>query len=378
MLPRPLFSEEHDIFRESVRRFIEKEIEPYHDQWEKDGIVSREVWLKAGEAGLLGCSVPEEYGGAGGDFLHTVVVGEEMARAEATGPAFHLHSEIVMPYIFHYGTEEQKREWLPRMVRGEVIGAIAMTEPHAGSDLQAIRTTALKDGNEWLINGQKVFITNGTISDLIVVACKTDPTAGAKGTSLVLVEGDREGFERGRNLDKLGWKAQDTSELFFNDVRVPMTNLLGEKGRGFIQLVQQLPQERLLVALRAVATMEAALERTVDYVKERKAFGKTIMDFQNTKFKLAEVKTQVTVARVFVDRFIEMHLEADLTADDAAMAKLHCTELQSKVLDECLQLFGGYGYMWEFPIARAYAGSRVMRIAGGSSEVMKEIISRTL
>jgi len=373
-----MFSEDHNIFRESVRRFIAKEIEPFHDQWEKDGIVSRDVWLAAGEAGLLGCSIPEEYGGAGGDFLHTVVVGEELCRAEATGPAFHLHSEIVMPYILHYGTEEQKREWLPKMVTGEVIGAIAMTEPHAGSDLQAIKTTALKDGDDYVINGQKVFITNGTISDLVIVACKTDPTKGAKGTSLILVERGREGFERGQNLDKLGWKAQDTSELFFNDVRVPQSNLLGEENKGFLQLVQQLPQERLLVALRATATMEVALEQTVAYVKDRQAFGKTIMDFQNTKFKLAEVKTQVTVARVFVDRFIEMHLEADLTADDAAMAKLHTTEMQTKVLDECLQLYGGYGFMWEYQIARAYAGSRVMRIAGGSSEVMKEIISRTL
>ncbi len=378
MLPRPIFSEDHEIFRSTVRRFIEAEITPYHDQWEKDGIVSREVWLKAGEAGLLGCSIPEEYGGAGGDFLDTVVVGEEMARAEATGPAFHLHSEIVIPYILHYGSDEQKEAWLPPMIRGEVIGAIAMTEPGAGSDLQAIRSTAVLDGNEYVLNGQKVFITNGQLADLVIVACKTDPEKGAKGMSLILCERGREGFERGQNLDKLGWKAQDTSELFFNDVRLPTSNLLGAEGKGFVQLVQQLPQERLLVALRATATMEAALERTVDYVKERHAFGKPIMAFQNTKFKLAEVKTQVTVARVFIDRFIEMHLAGELSADDAAMAKLHTTELQSKVLDECLQLFGGYGYMWEFPIARAYAGSRVMRIAGGSSEIMKEIIARTL
>ncbi|MBT6138501.1 MAG: acyl-CoA dehydrogenase [Rhodospirillaceae bacterium] len=378
MFQRTLFSEEHEIFRESVRRFVEKEVTPYHDQWERDGVVSREVWRAAGEAGLLCVEVPEEYGGPGGDFLYSTIVAEEMVKASASGPVFHLHSDIVAPYVLHYGSEEQKREWLPKMVSGEVITAVGMTEPAAGSDLQGMKTKAERDGNHFVINGQKVFISNGQLCDLLVLACKTDPSLGAKGISLILVEGDREGFSRGRNLEKIGFKAQDTSELFFEDVRVPITNLLGEEGRGFIQLIEQLPQERLSVASRAAQVMESALEWTVDYVKQREAFGRRIADFQNTRFKLADVKMQVMVTRNFIDRCIIEHMKGGLSAEDAAVAKLHATETVGRVLDECLQLHGGYGYMWEFPIARAWADARMSRIAGGSSEVMREIIGRDL
>ena len=378
MIERTIFNEEHGLFRDSVKRFIEKEIAPHHAQWEKDGQVSREVWLAAGERGFLGCSVPEEYGGPGADFLYTTVLLEEMAGAGYTGPGFHLHSEIVIPYILQYGTEEQKKTWLPKMVTGECIGAIAMTEPGAGSDLQGIKTQAVRDGNELVANGQKVFITNGQMADLVIVACKTDPTLGAKGISLVVVERGREGFERGRNLEKIGWHAQDTSELFFDHVRVPPENLLGAEGRGFIQLVEQLPQERLIVAIRCCAITESALDWTVEYTNERQAFGRTIADFQNTRFKLAEIKSDALMLRVFVDKCIELLMRGELSAEDAAVAKLRASEIMSNALDECLQLFGGYGYMWEYPIARAWADNRFARIAGGSSEIMKEIIGRDL
>ena len=378
MIPRTLFDEEHDIFRKSVRRFVEDEVVPHHAAWEDAGMVSREVWLKAGEQGLLCPTVPEQYGGPGADFRYSTVVVEELARVGATGPAFHLHSDIVAPYIVQYGSEEQKQEWLPRMVRGEVIGAIAMSEPGAGSDLQNIQTRAVRDGNHFVINGQKIFITNGQLADLVILVTKPDPALGAKGVSLVLVERERDGFERGRNLEKVGYKAQDTSELFFQDVRVPITNLLGEEGKGFVQLMQQLPQERLLVAMRSASALEAALDWTVDYTKQREAFGRPIAAFQNTRFKLAEIKTQAVVTRAFVDRCIDIHLNGELDATDAAMAKLHTTELLMRALDECLQLHGGYGYMWEFPIARAWADNRMSRIAGGTSEVMKEIIGRSL
>ena len=380
MIPRTLFSEEHEIFRASARRFVEREVEPHHAQWEKDGAVSRELWLKAGEAGLLCPSVPEEYGGAGGDFLMTVIVAEELARAGATGPGFALHSEIVAPYILHYGSEDQKRDWLPKMATGEVIGAIAMTEPAAGSDLQRIRTTAKMDGNHYVLNGQKVFITNGYTADLVITAAKTDPDEGAKGISLILVPGATEGFERGRNLEKIGWHAQDTAELFYADAKVPATNLLGhDEGRGFIQLVQQLPQERLLSALRSTAVIEAALDWTVQYTSERNAFGRPVIGFQNTRFTLAEVKAKAVMMRTFIDRCIALHIDGGgLTADDAAIAKLMSTETMCEVLDDCLQLHGGMGYMWETPIARAWADNRMARIAGGTSEIMKEIIGRTL
>ena len=378
MIPRTLFSEEHDMFRDAVQRFIEKEITPYHAQWEKDGQVSREVWLAAGAQGYLCCSVPEEYGGTGADFLYSTILLEEMSYANVTGPGFHLHSEIVAPYIMHYGTEEQKKAWLPKMARGECIGAIAMTEPGAGSDLQGIKTQAVREGDELVVNGQKVFITNGQLSDLVIVACKTDPKEGAKGISLVVVERGAEGFERGRNLEKIGWHAQDTSELFFDHVRVPASNLLGQEGQGFVHLVEQLPQERLIVAIRSTAVAEAALEWTVEYTNERKAFGKPIAGFQNTRFKLAEIRAQLVTLRVYVDKCIELLMAGELDAVDAAVAKLQSTEILCQSLDDCLQMFGGYGYMWESPIARAWADNRYARIAGGSTEIMKEIIGRSL
>ena len=378
MFPRKFFSEDHEIFRGATRRFIENEIVPNHAEWEQQGIVSRELWNAAGENGLLCCTVPEEYGGPGGDFLHSVVVNEELAKVGATGPAFPLHSDIIVPYILAYGSEDQKRNWLPKVVSGETVMAIGMTEPIAGSDLQGIQTKAERDGNHFVLNGQKVWISNGQIADLYIIACKTDPKEGAKGISLILVEGDREGFKRGKNLEKIGYKAQDTSELFFEDVRVPITNLLGQEGRGFAQLMQQLPQERLVVAIRCATALEAALDETIRYTKERKAFGRSISDFQNTRFKLAEVKTLAMVTRAFTDQCIQLHLEGKLTAEDAAAAKLQTTEALNKGVDECLQLHGGYGYSWEYPIARAWADARMSRIAGGSSEIMKEIISRNM
>ena len=378
MFPRKFFSEDHEIFRDATRRFIENEIVPNHAEWEQQGIVSRELWNAAGENGLLCCTVPEEYGGPGGDFLHSVVVNEELAKVGATGPAFPLHSDIIVPYILAYGSEDQKRNWLPKVVSGEAVMAIGMTEPIAGSDLQGIQTKAERDGNHFVLNGQKVWISNGQIADLYIIACKTDPKEGAKGISLILVEGDREGFKRGKNLEKIGYKAQDTSELFFEDVRVPITNLLGQEGRGFAQLMQQLPQERLVVAIRCATALEAALDETIRYTKERKAFGRSISDFQNTRFKLAEVKTLAMVTRAFTDQCIQLHLEGKLTAEDAAAAKLQTTEALNKGVDECLQLHGGYGYSWEYPIARAWADARMSRIAGGSSEIMKEIISRNM
>ncbi|MED5226267.1 MAG: acyl-CoA dehydrogenase family protein [Pseudomonadota bacterium] len=378
MFTRKFFSEEHEIFRNATRRFIENEIVPNHADWEKQGIVSKELWTAAGENGLLCCTVPEEYGGPGGDFLHSVVVNEELAKVGATGPAFPLHSDIIVPYLLAYGSEDQKRNWLPKVVSGETIMAIGMTEPIAGSDLQGIQTKAERDGNHFVLNGQKVWISNGQIADLYIIACKTDPKEGAKGISLILVEGDRDGFKRGKNLEKIGYKAQDTSELFFEDVRVPITNLLGQEGRGFAQLMQQLPQERLVVAIRCATALEAALDDTIKYTKERKAFGRSISDFQNTRFKLAEVKTLAMVTRAFTDQCIQLHLEGKLNAEDAAAAKLQTTEALNKGVDECLQLHGGYGYSWEFPIARAWADARMSRIAGGSSEIMKEIISRNM
>ena len=377
-IERTLFNGDHEIFRGTVRRFVDNEIAPFHAEWEKDGKISREAWTKAGKLGLLCASVPEEYGGGGVDRTFSIILMEELARAGASGPGFGLHSEIVAPYINRYGSPEQKEKYLPKMAKGEIIGAIAMTEPGAGSDLQAVRTTAIKDGNELVINGSKTFVTNGAMADVVIVVCKTDPEAGARGTSLVLVEADTEGFRKGRNLEKIGMKAQDTSELFFNEARVPMTNMLGEEGKGFVYLMQELAWERLQVAVSAVASMEAALEWTIDYAKERMAFGEPIINLQNTQFKLAEAKTEVTVARTFVDKLISLMLEDKLDAETAAMAKWWTSDLQNKVIDECLQLHGGYGYMWEFPIARAWADARVQRIYAGSNEIMKVIIGRGL
>ncbi|MFP6782148.1 MAG: acyl-CoA dehydrogenase family protein [Gammaproteobacteria bacterium] len=378
MIPRTIFDDGHESFRETVRRFIAKEVEPYYSQWEKDGVVSREVWLAAGEAGILCTWVPEEYGGAGADFLYSAIVVEEMGRSGYAGVAFHLHSDIVAPYILAYGTDAQKHQWLPKLVSGEVISAIAMSEPAAGSDLQGMRTHAKRDGDEYVINGQKIFISNGQLSDLIIVACKTDPSAAGRGISQVLVERDTPGFVRGRNLEKIGYHAQDTSELFFDDCRVPIENLLGEEGKGFLQMVQQLAQERLVVALRSAAILESAVEWTTQYVNDREAFGRTLANFQNTRFKLAEMKTKAVVTRSFIDACLTQHMTVGLDANDAAMAKLHSTEVMCEVLDDCVQLHGGYGYMWEFPIARAWADNRMSRIAGGSSEIMKEIIGRTM
>ena len=378
MIPRTLFAAEHDLFRDTVRRFIAKEVTPFHAEWEKNGVVPRSLWHKAGAAGLLCCDVPERYGGMGADFLYSTILIEEMARVGATGPTFYLQSDIIAPYFVEFGTEEQKQRWLPKMASGEVVAAIGMSEPSGGSDLQGMRTSALRDGDEYVINGQKVFITNGHTADLLVLACKTDPKAGGKGVSLVLVETDRPGFQRGRRLEKIGCKAQDTAELFFADLRVPVSNLLGQEGRGFYHLMTQLAQERLVQAIRAVASAEAALEWTVDYAVERQMFGHALADFQNTQFKLAEMRAEILGQRVFVDRCVELHLTKKLDPVDAAIAKLLTTELQGKVMDQCLQLFGGWGYMSEYPIARAFVDARMTRIGGGSIEVMKQIIGRDL
>ena len=378
MTATPLFKEEHELLRATVRRFVAQEIAPHHARWEKQGVVDREVWRKAGDAGLLLTNIPEEYGGGGGDFLTSVILIEEMMRHVYSGPGFRLHSDIVAPYLVNHASEDLKRAWLPRMAKGEIIGALAMTEPEAGSDVQNIRTTAIRDGNHYVVNGQKTFITNGQLADIILVACKTDPAAGAKGVSLILVEADRDGFSRGRNLEKIGLKAQDTSELFFDNVRVPCTNIVGEEGRGFAQMMRELPRERLLVSISAVAVMEAAFEWTLAYTRERKAFGRSIAEFQNSRFKLAEIKTEITVARVFLNDCLARHLRGELDVPTAAMAKWWLTELQGRIVDTCLQLHGGYGYMWEYPIARAYADSRVQRIYAGTTEIMKEIVARAL
>ncbi|MBI6551949.1 acyl-CoA dehydrogenase family protein [Pseudomonas sp. LY-1] len=378
MIPRTLFSPEHELFRQSVRIFLEKDAAPFHAQWEKQGYIDRALWNKAGEAGMLCSHLPEEYGGLGADFLYSAVVIEEISRLGLTGIGFSLHSDIVAPYILHYGSEALKHQYLPQLISGEKVTAIAMTEPGAGSDLQGVKTTAVLDGDEYVINGSKTFITNGFLADLVIVVAKTDPKAGAKGTSLFLVEAATPGFDKGKRLEKVGMKAQDTSELFFQDVRVPKENLLGQAGMGFAYLMQELPQERLTVAIGALASAEAALQWTLDYTRERKAFGKAIADFQNTRFKLAEMATEIQIGRVFVDKCLALHLEGKLDVPTAAMAKYWATDLQCKVLDECVQLHGGYGFMWEYPIARAWADARVQRIYAGTNEIMKEIIARAL
>ncbi len=382
MIPRTLFTPEHDVFRDTVRRFIAEHVTPHHADWEKAGQVPRSLWHKAAELGLLCCNVPEQYGGMGGDFLHSTILIEEMARAGATGPTFYLHSDIVAPYLVDFGTEEQKQKWLPKMATGEVVVALGMSEPSGGSDVQAMRTQAIRvsdgDGDDYVVNGQKVFITNGHSADLLLLACKTDPKARGKGVSLILVETNREGFTRGRKLEKIGCKAQDTSELFFSDLRVPAANLLGHEGAGFAMLMTQLSQERLVQAIRGVSSSEAALQWTIDYVAERKMFGHTLGDFQNTRFKLAELHAEVLAQRVFVDRCIELHLQGKFDSVDAAAAKLVTTELQGRVMDQCLQFFGGWGYMWEYPIARAFADARMCRVGGGAAEVMRQIIGNAL
>ena len=378
MIPRTLFSPDHELFRESVRTFLEKEAVPFHGQWEKQGYIDRDLWRKAGEAGMLCSHLPDAYGGLDADFLYSAVVIEEIGRLGLTGIGFSLHSDIVAPYILHYGNEALKHKYLPKLISGEMVTAIAMTEPGAGSDLQGVKTTAVLDGDEYVINGSKTFITNGYLADLVIVVAKTDPKAGAKGTSLFLVEADTPGFAKGKRPEKVGMKAQDTSELFFQDVRVPKENILGQAGMGFAYLMQELPQERLTVAIGALSSAEAALAWTLEYTRERKAFGKAIADFQNTRFKLAEMATEIQVGRVFVDQCMALHLEGKLDVPTAAMAKYWATDLQCKVLDECVQLHGGYGFMWEYPIARAWADARVQRIYAGTNEIMKEIIARSL
>ncbi|WAL67534.1 acyl-CoA dehydrogenase family protein [Amycolatopsis cynarae] len=377
--PKSAWARDLDDFRELARTFCQKELAPNAERWAEQKQVERELWNKAGEVGLLALSIPEEYGGGGGTFAHEAVLFEEQARAGDGAWGVTVHSGIVAHYLLHYASEEKKREWLPKFASGEMVGAIGMTEPGTGSDLQNIKTRAVRDGDHYVINGAKTFITNGALADLIVLAVKTDPEAGAAGVSLIAVETDTPGFRRGRVLNKVGLKGQDTAELFFDDVRVPAANLLGEKeGQGFIQMMQQLPQERLIIAVTAVAGMEAAIDQTIAYTKDRTAFGRPIFNFQNTKFKLAEMATEAAVARAFLDQCIERHLNGELDVMGAAMAKLWSTERVNKVIDECVQLHGGYGYMMEYPIARAWTDVRISRIFGGTSEIMKEIISRNL
>lgn len=373
-------SDELTMLDDAFARFLEREIAPDYEAWVEDGCVTREAWEKTGAGGFLCSGMPEEYGAAGGTFAHESVIIRRLGLAGFDHFGIALHSAIVAPYIKHYGSPEQKERWLPKLASGEMIGAIAMTEPGAGSDLQSIRTSAVRDGNHYRISGAKTFITNGQLANLIIVVAKTDPAAGSKGVSLFVLETDgADGFRRGRNLDKLGFKGNDTSELFFDDVRVPADALLGpEEGRGFYQLMEQLPQERLLVAVQAMAAIERALALTLDYVKERQAFGKRILDFQNTQFKLAELKTEATIGQVFVNDCIARHVAGELDGATASMAKYWTTDLQSKVMDECLQFFGGYGYMNEYPISRLYADARVQRIYAGTNEIMKVLIARSL
>jgi len=380
MIPRHIFESEHDVFRDTVRKFLMEEAYEQHVQWEKDGQIDRNFWYKAGEQGMLCPGAPEEYGGVGADFRYNMVVSEEVSRLGLTGIGFSLHNDVTTPYLTNVANEAQKQKYLQRCISGDCIVAIAMTEPGTGSDLQGIKTSAVDMGDHYVLHGSKTFITCGQQADIVLVVCRTnpDPAAGAKAFSILIVEGGMPGFERGRNLDKLGQKAQDTSELFFNDVKVPKENLLGEEGMGFIYLMRELPQERLSIAVSAVAGCESVMAQTVNYVKERKAFGKSIADFQNTQFTLAQLEAEVTAMRIFIDRCAELLLRSELTTVDASKAKLLATELQGRVTDQCLQLHGGYGYMWEYPVTRAYADARIQRIYGGTSEVMKLIIGRDL
>ncbi|HUN67262.1 MAG TPA: acyl-CoA dehydrogenase family protein [Burkholderiales bacterium] len=378
MIPRTLFTAEHETFRDSVRRFLEAEVKPFDERWQEQGYADKSAWKKAGENGFLCMSMPEEYGGSGADKLYSMVQMEELARINNTSVGWGLHSEIVAPYLLNYGTDALKKKYLPKMAAGEMVGAIAMTEPGAGSDLQSVKTSAVKKGDRYVINGSKTFITNGWNCDLVIVVAKTDPSKGAKGTSLIVVDTSMKGFSKGKRLKKMGLKGQDTAELFFDNVEAPAENLLGQENNGFIYLMQELPWERMQIAIGAAAKCEAALGWTIAYVNERKAFGKPVAGFQNTRFKLAEIATQVQVMRVFVDRCMELLLEKKLDTATASMAKYWATDMEGKVLDECLQLHGGYGFMWEFPISQAYVDARVTRIYGGTNEIMKEVISRSL
>ncbi len=376
---REIFTEEHEAFRDMVRAFIAKEIAPYHDQWERDGVVSRDVWLAAGRARLLGIPIDEKYGGGGDpDYRYYVVLNEELARAGASGPMFTLHNDMIGPYFDRLCTPEQRERWLPGYCSGELIAAIAMTEPGAGSDLQGIRATAVRDGDHYLLNGQKTFISNGQLGDIVIVVARTDPGAGHRGISLLVVERGMPGFSRGRNLEKIGMHAQDTSELFFTDVRVPVANLLGEEGGGFVALMQNLPRERVTIGVTALAIAEQAFQDTLAYCKERQAFGQPIGKFQHSKFLLAEIATELSVARAFTDRAITEHCADRLSTEEASMVKWWNTELCNRVTDRCVQLYGGYGYMREYPVARAWADSRVQSIFGGTTEIQKEIIARGL
>jgi alkylation response protein AidB-like acyl-CoA dehydrogenase len=380
-MQRTIFTDEHHLFRDAFRQFVEKEIVPHHLQWERDGIVPRSLFEAAGAAGFLGMEVPEELGGGGvADFRYNLIIGEEVQRSGTGGAGLGLtlHNDICLPYFLSLATEEQKRRWLPGICSGELITAIAMTEPGIGSDLASMGTTAIRDGDRYVVNGSKTFITNGINADLVITAVKTDPTQRHKGMSLLVLERGMAGFERGRNLEKVGLHSQDTAELFFTDVEVPVENLLGTEGQGFVHLVHNLPQERLSIAAAGVAAAEAALGWTLDYVKDRKAFSQPVGSFQNSRFRLAEMRTEIDIARVFVDRCVEALNDGTLTAEEAAEAKWWCTELQKRVVDTCVQLHGGYGYMLEYPIARAYTDARITTIYGGTTEIMKEIVGRSM
>ena len=382
MIQRTLFSPDHDAFRDSFKRFMQAEIAPYHAQWEEQGYVDKSVWNKAGALGFLCMSLPEAYGGADADKLFSIIQMEELSAAGFSGIGYGLHSEIVAPYLMHYGTDAQKTKYLPKLATGEMVGAIAMTEPAAGSDLQGIKSTAMQQADgSFVLNGSKTYITNGWHSDLVIVVAKTNPSAGAKGTSLLLVEQGMAGFTKGKPLNKLGLRAQDTCELFFDNVKVPAVNLLGGPdflNKGFIGLMEQLPWERLQIAIGAVAASQAAIGWTMDFVKQRQVFGQAVAAYQNTRFKLAEMQTEVQIAQVFVDKCTELLLKDELDTATASMAKYWCSDLQCKVMDECVQLHGGSGYMWEYPITRAYADARVQRIYGGTNEIMKEVITRSM
>jgi acyl-CoA dehydrogenase len=377
-VPRTVYESEHEAFRDAVRRFFSSELVPHMPRWEEEGLVPKAIWKRMGEVGILGAGLPEEYGGAGEDFRFLAVATEEHARLGLSAPAFELHTGIVAPYIARHGTEAQKREWLPRLAAGDAVASIGMTEPASGSDLAGVRTSAVRDGGVYVVNGSKIFITNGIVGDLIVLVVKTDAARKAKGVSLLLVDTSLPGYRKGRNLKKIGNKAQDTAELFFDDVRVPASCLLGEEHGGWKVLMSELVQERILVAIRAASTCEAAIEETIRYTRDRRAFGQAIIEFQNTKFRLADAAAKTQALRIFTDRCIELHARGELDMHTAAMAKLYSTEVQDEVLDICLQLHGGNGYMWEYPIARMWADARVHRIYAGSNEIMREIIGRAL
>jgi acyl-CoA dehydrogenase len=377
---RDIFTEEHDIFREQVRRFVADEIVPKIEQWKRDGITDRETWRLAGEQGFLGANAPEEYGGAGADFLYDAIIMEELARVRGHDLMISLHSDICMPYLTSYGSEEQKRKYLPGAISGELLLGLAMTEPGTGSDLANVQTKALRDGDDYVVNGAKTFISNGQLADLFIVVAKTDPEADPphNGVSLLLVEADSPGFERGRNLEKIGLKGQDTSELFFHDCRVPLQNLLGQEGQGFKMLMEKLQQERLSIAVGSIAACRTSLEDTIAYVKERKAFGRPLARFQNTQFKLAELATEIEIGQAFVDKLLAAHVRGDDIVTEVSMAKYWITDLQKKVASECLQLFGGYGFMREYPISGDYCDAAVQSIYAGTNEIMKLIISRRM